>query len=146
MSAQQQNLCAICQKLDIQKLLLAAASSNCERPKGRSFIKTSTVHAALPAFFPHQPDLAHLKRASDSCALCSAIWRDFCRQREASELTETALARGLGKEQVFVGTTDWDTSINALPTVAVRQQSFNDGVQRHRQLACFEVCADYGAY
>lgn len=146
MSTQQQNLCAVCQGFDVQRLLLTAASPDgiVTKTGPQKLSKAGTVHAAVPTFFPHQPTLTSLKNASESCGLCLAIWKDYCRQRDPSELTTLALTHGLGGEQIYIGTSDWDASINAVPSVVVRQQSLDAAVQRSRQLACFEVCAEYG--
>lgn len=148
MRTQQQNLCAVCQAFNVQQLLLTAASpdgvvlkTGPQKPS-----KAGTVHAAVPTFFPHQPNLTSLKNASESCGLCLAIWKDYSRQRGPSELTALALTQGLGGEQIYVGTPDWDASINAVPSVVVRQQSLNAAVQRSKQIACFEVCAEYGVF
>lgn len=148
MSTQQQSLCAVCQSFDVQTLLLTAASSDgiVTNTGPQKPSKAGTVHAAVPTFFTHQPNLTSLKDASESCSLCLAIWKDYCRQREPSELTALALTQGLGGEQIYIGTPDWDASINAVPSVVVRQQSLNAAGQRSRQIACFEVCAEYGVF
>jgi hypothetical protein len=142
MSRQQRNLCTVCQGLDLQCLLLAAESSMLS-PSSPSNLRTVVDHASVPTFYQHQPNLSSLKLASESCDLCSAIWREYSRQRASSELTDAAIAQGLGNEQIYIGTSRWDTSISAVPNVLVHQGSSSSTAQRSRQLACFEVCADY---
>lgn len=145
MPRQKQSLCDICQGFDVQSILLAAESSVSD-PRSRqaaSSPRRIIDHAAVPAFYQHQPNLTSLKLASESCDLCSAIWQDYSRQRASSELTEAAIAQGLGNEQIYIGTLAWDTSVSAVPNVVVHQRSSTASTERSRQLACFEVCADY---
>jgi hypothetical protein len=142
MSHQLRNLCVVCQGLDVQSLLLAAESSVLS-PSAPSSLRRVVDHAAVPTFYQHQPNLTSLKLASESCDLCSAIWKDYSRQRASSELTDAAITQGLGNEQIYFGTSRWDTSVSAVPNVLVHQSSSSGDAQRSRQLACFEVCADY---
>jgi hypothetical protein len=142
MSHQLRNLCVVCQGLDVQSLLLAAESSVLS-PSAPSSLRRVVDHAAVPTFYQHQPNLTSLKLASESCDLCSAIWKDYSRQRASSELTDAAITQGLGNEQIYFGTSRWDTSVSAVPNVLVHQSSSSGNAQRSRQLACFEVCADY---
>jgi hypothetical protein len=142
MSHQQRNLCVVCQGLDVQSLLLAAESSVLS-PSAPSSLRRVVDHAAVPTFYQHQPNLSSLKLASESCDLCSAIWKDYSRQRASSELTDAAITQGLGNEQIYFGTSRWDSSVSAVPNVLVHQSSSSGNAQRSRQLACFEVCADY---
>jgi hypothetical protein len=142
MSHQQRNLCVVCQGLDVQSLLLAAESSVLS-PSAPSSLRRVVDHAAVPTFYQHQPNLPSLKLASESCDLCSAIWKDYSRQRASSELTDAAITQGLGNEQIYFGTSRWDSSVSAVPNVLVHQSSSSGNAQRSRQLACFEVCADY---
>jgi hypothetical protein len=145
MSRQQRNLCAVCQGLDVQSLLLAAESS-VSSPSTPSSLRRVVDHAAVPTFYQHQPNLTSLKLASGSCDLCSAIWKDYSRQRASSELTDAAITQGLGNEQIYIGTSGWNTSVSAVPNVLVHQGSSSSTAQRSRQLACFEVCADYSGF
>ncbi|KAF2165490.1 hypothetical protein M409DRAFT_24341 [Zasmidium cellare ATCC 36951] len=142
------NFCGICQVFNVRALLLAAeasaAKSNIDDRGLLRSTKEGVVHDAIPKHFKHQPGLHALKAASSSCDLCRSIWREFSRQREPAELTDEALCRGIGNEQIYIGTLVWDAGLNATPHVAVIQH----GPPPHnsqRQLACFEVCADYGA-
>jgi hypothetical protein len=142
MSHQLRNLCVVCQGLDVQSLFLAAESGVLS-PSAPSSLRRVVDHAAVPTFYQHQPNLTSLKLASESCDLCSAIWKDYSRQRASSELTDAAITQGLGNEQIYFGTSRWDTSVSAVPNVLVHQSSSSGNAQRSRQLACFEVCADY---
>jgi hypothetical protein len=145
MSNHKRNLCAICQTLDIQAVLIAA-ESNEPQPNSRKVAPSlgkGFGHATVPGFFQHQPNLASLKVSAQSCDLCSAIWKDCIRQRTPSELTDAALQQGLGVEQIYIGALAGVTNISAVPNVIVHQRSSSSVASRSRWLACFEVCADY---
>ena len=147
MSKRTRNLCAICQNLDIQALLLAA-EPNVSRPNSQnvaSSSKRAADHTTVPEFYQHQTNLASLKLAAQNCDLCSAIWKDCSRQRASSELTDAALQQGLNTEQIYIGALAWDTTVSAVPNVVVHQRSFSSLEQRSRWIACFEVCADYSS-
>jgi hypothetical protein len=146
MSNHTRNLCAVCQSLDIQALLLAA-EPDILRPNSKTVSSTSrrAEHATVPEFYQHQPNLASLKLAAQTCDLCSAIWKDCTRQRAPSELTDAALNQGLSTEQIYIGALSWDTNVSAVPTVVVHQRSSSSVASRSRWLACFEVCADYSS-
>ena len=141
MSNHTRNLCAICQNLDIQALLLAA-KPNVSRSNSTNI---AAEHATVPEFYQHQPNLASLKLAARSCDLCRAIWKDCSRQRASSELTDAALEQGMGTEQIYLGALAWDTNVSAVPNVVVHQRSSSNLARRSRWLACFEVCADYSS-
>lgn len=147
MSKRTRNLCAICQNLDIQALLLAA-EPNVSRPNSQnvaSSSKRAAEHTTVPEFYQHQPNLASLKLAAQNCDLCSAIWKDCSRQRASPELTDAALEQCLGTEQIYLGALAWDTTVSAVPNVVVHQRSSSSLAQRSRWIACFEVCADYSS-
>lgn len=141
MSNHTRNLCAVCQNLDIQALLLAA-EPHASRPNSRTVSfspKKAAVHATVPEFFQHHPNLASLKLAAKSCDLCSAIWKDCSRQRASSELTDAALEQGLSTEQIYIGALAWDTNVSAVPNVVVHQRGSSSVASRSRWIACFEV-------
>ena len=147
MSIPTRNLCAICQNLNIQALLLAA-EPNVSRPSSQNVASSPTraaEHAIVPGFYQHQPNLASLKFAAQSCDLCSAIWKDCSRQRASSELTDAALNQGLNTEQIYIGALAWDNKVSAVPNVIVHQRSSSGVPSKSRWLACFEVCADYSS-
>ena len=148
MSSRRSRLCAICQEFDVQALLLAAeaapSSPNTNRVGSLLSVKPGVIRDAIPKYFTHQPSLTSLKISSKICDLCSAIWKDYARQRRSSELTGAALTSGLASEQIYTGTLDWDTGASAVPNVVVSQYSSSSAICTNRQLACFEVCAVYG--
>lgn len=141
MSNHTRNLCAICQNLDIQALLLAA-KPNVSQSNSTNI---AAEHATVPEFYQHQPNLASLKLAAQDCDLCSGIWKECSRQRVSSELTDAALKQGLSTEQIYIGALAWDTTVSAVPNVIVHQRSSSSVASRSRWLACFEVCADYSS-
>jgi hypothetical protein len=147
MSNHKRNLCALCRNLDIQAFLLAA-EPKVSRPNSTtvsSTLERAAEHATVPEFYQHQPNLASLKLAAQSCNLCSAIWKDCSRQRASSELTDAALEQGLGTEQIYIGALAWDANVSAVPHVVVHQRSSSSVASRSRWIACFEVCADYSS-
>lgn len=147
MSKHTRNLCAVCQDLDIQALLLTA-KPRISRPDNKrvsSSSESAAEHATVPEFYQHQPNMASLKLAAQTCDLCSAIWKDCSRQRASSELTDAAFAQGLSTEQIYIGALAWDINVSAVPNVVVHQRSSSSVASRSRWLACFEVCADYSS-
>lgn len=141
------NLCERCQAFDVRSLLLAAEGSEARSNKDDKGLlrsaKEGAVHDAIPKFFKQKPNLQALKACSTSCDLCRTIWREYARQKDPAELTDEALRKGIGSEQIYIGTLVWDAGLNTTPHIAVTQH----GPAPHyaqRQLACFEVCADYG--
>lgn len=147
MSNHTRNLCAVCQDLDIEALLLAAepSISRLNSKSVSSFSQKDAEHATVPEFYRHQPNLASLKLAAQNCGLCSAIWKDCSRQRASSELTDAALEQGLATEQIYIGALAWDINVSAVPNVIAHQRSSSSVASRSRWLACFEVCADYSS-
>lgn len=140
-------LCGICQTFNVRALLLAAeasaAKSNIDDRGLLRSAKEGVVHDAIPKYFKHQSGLHALKAASSSCDLCCSVWREFSRQRQPAELTDEALCKGVGNEQIYIGTLVWDAGLNATPHLAFTQHR-PPPHDSQRQLACFEVCADYG--
>ena len=139
MDDKQYKLCGRCQEFDIRELLLAAetaplaAHARGDRP---------AVHLGVPKFFAQQPNIQALKSTALGCDLCSAIWREYCRQKQSFELTEEAIAHDGNYGQIYIGTQDWDPSLSRSPPIFVTQQSVSK--TSRRQIACFEACASQG--
>lgn len=140
-------LCQCCQSFDVRALLLAAETSEARSSKDEKGLLRSAeegvVHDAISKYFKQQPSLQALKASSSSCDLCYSVWREYGRNKDPVELTDEALSRGIGNEQIYIGTLVWDAGLNNTPHIAVTQH----GPAPHfaqRQLACFEVCGDYG--
>lgn len=140
-------LCPCCQPFDIRALLLAAENSTAKSNRDERGLlrsaKEGVVYDAVPKYFKHQPNLQALRAASETCDLCASIWREYTRAKEPNELTDEALSYGIGNEQIYIGTLVWDAGVNATPHVAVTQHGPPPHTSQ-RQLACFEVCAEYG--
>lgn len=139
--------CDVCKGFNVRALLLSAEAAprkaNTNRAGQQNSANTGVIRQAIPDLFKHHADLTTLQNQAATCNLCSSIWREYCRSRQPAELTETALNKGVGKEQIYIGTTDWDTGLSSVPTIAVIQRSPPpNNIQR--QLACFEVCVEDG--
>lgn len=140
--------CDVCKGFDVRALLLTAQGASQKPNTNKAGLQASAqkgvIYKAIPEFFKHHANLVTLQDHATSCDLCHAIWRVYTHQRKPEELTRTAIEQGVGKEQVFIGTLDWDTGLSAIPTIAVAQRGPAPNYTQ-RQLACFEACAKEGA-
>lgn len=143
MSDDPSELCAACESFDVRSLLVAA-----EQQEARSARHSdSLVRPGLKQFFAQHRNLANLKACASagSCELCRAIWRShyFASKTNDHDQSDEDLNRGLGGEQVFLGTEDRNISQQDLAHVVALQHSHeSSGV--FRRLACFEVCVQQG--
>ncbi|OCL02546.1 HET-domain-containing protein [Glonium stellatum] len=144
-------LCSICSHFDVRSLLLAAQaqhplgsrdrSQDFERQENLAHAGYRSFRRGLPRFFKQHADLSSLKLAASECDLCAAIWKQYSESAQPQELTAESLSSGLGKEQIYIGTTPWDRDLHALPHVAAFQHGDRGII---RTLAWFEACAPRG--
>lgn len=141
-------LCDICSEFDVGALLSAAEAApsrpNTNRVGNLVSSEKGVVREGITQFFKHQPNLTCLRASSEDCDLCAAIWQQYQAQRSALELTDAVLAQGLGNEQLYLGTQQWDTGLNSVPHLIAVQQGRPSRITRRRELACFEVCIPHG--
>jgi len=147
----QYRLCDVCKRFNVHSLLVAAGNApsqpNTNAQGGLMSVKPGRIHQAIPRFFEHQPNMLALRASADACHLCSAIWKEYARQRQPLELTDDVLATGLNNSQVFLGTLDWDTGLSRTAHVFALLSRTSLGPPPsdiQRQVACFEVCAKHG--
>ena len=141
MSESPPRLCTTCLDFDIHSLLKDAEAQQISiLPRN-----DHRIRRGLPQQFRQHRDLKTLKRCALSgiCNLCSAIWGAYQRTRNIDELADEVLEHGVGSEQIFLGTEQWNLSRSPLPHV-VAMQTTDSPLAVARQLACFEVCAAYG--
>ena len=138
----QLRLCSVCNKFDVRALLIKSEAQGPPKSGNAAQVASFTdVHASVPRFFAHQPNLTTLRCSSDDCDLCSSIWQQYCKIAQPFELTDDALASGLGSQQIFLGSTQWGRSLHGLPSVAAFQYGPRGET---RTLAWFEVYASRG--
>ena len=137
------NLCEACRDFDVRSLLLA---SQAQGPPPEQWINDTRtqnldLHSALPRFYSHLPNLTSLKRSSERCELCAAIWQQHSRRAQPWELMEEALETGAGLLPIFFGATHWDSLLHGAPSISVSQINPEGDA---RVLAWFDVFADRG--
>lgn len=142
-------LCILCSNFDVRDLLLKATAQVLEDHSlvynNGTYIRGSrSIRPGIQRYFAHQPGLLALRGSADTCELCAAIWKSHERSSQAHELRDDVLASGVGAQQLWIGTNQWDTALHSLPHVVVSQ--FEDEARGFgRKIAWFEVCAERGS-
>lgn len=139
MSVGSSKLCSTCADFDVRQLLLAAEAQPPETFNDPSAADTlECLRPALYKFFKQHPNLSSLRFAADRCDLCMSIWRAYSDTAHPYELSDEFMGQGMSAQQIWIGTTSWDATLNGLPQVAATQHDEKGGM---RVLTSFEVCA-----
>ncbi|PKS05119.1 hypothetical protein jhhlp_008486 [Lomentospora prolificans] len=139
MSLGSSSLCSICVGFDVRELLLTAEaqpSGTWNDPSAPDTLEN--LRPALFQFFKQHPNLLSLKSATSECDLCRSVWQAYAATAHPAELEDVVLSQGMNSQQIWFGTTAWDTTLNGLPHVVVTQHSEKGAM---RILTSFEACA-----
>lgn len=135
-------LCRFCSKIDIRRLLVEAKAQG--PPASGSpdqVFAYDSIHAAVPKFFAHHPNLVSLRDSARDCDLCSSIWDQYTQNAHPFEYTEDALNQGLSAESIWIGAEQWVEELQGVPTIAAVQYGPRGTARR---LAWFEAFAQRG--